>query len=410
MKKIFRFLLMPIMLFSLSMCKSTENWGFKKKSEVKNHYKFSSQIDSITHKDALDPDYEYAATLYSIKSDFKKALYFWDSIPRNSARSESIDSNYIRNGFRILSAKDYIIKESLNNRLIILNEAHHNNSHRVFAESLLADLYKNGYKLLFLETLSNGENADTLLNKREYPIDASGFYSSNPQYGNFVRKALKLGFTIFPYETMGGVDGKIREQNQADNIYSILQKHPEDKALIYVGYGHNREGIVPYWEKSMAERLKDLTGIDPLTIAQDKFSEKSSKTLSNPLLVELKLKEPSVLLNDDDIPYKTVTDSSWTDITVFHPFTKYINGRPDWLFYDGKKSVSIDLKSITLYFPIMLMAFKSEEEIKNDAVPLDILEVENRNENPVLVLNKGSYVIKAIDTKNFYQLLTISIK
>lgn len=30
---------------------------------------------------------------------------------------------------------------------------------------------------------------------------------------------------------------------------------------------------MPYWEKSMAERLKDLTGIDPLTISQDKFSE-----------------------------------------------------------------------------------------------------------------------------------------
>ena len=405
MKKAFQSLPILLLVFILSMCKSNDTVEKEYKSEVKNHYKFSSQIDSIMRKDSLGPDYDYSATFYSLKSDYKKALSIWDSLPRNSRRYEAIDTSFIMNGYRVLPAKDYIIKESLNNSLVILNEAHHNNSHRVFAESLLADLYKNGYKLLFLETLNNGKYTDTLLNQRKYPIDASGFYSSNPQYGNFVRKALEIGFKVYPYESVSGVEEDAREMNQANNIVKILDKYPNDKAYIYVGYAHNREGKMLSWGKALAELLKDKTGIDPLTIAQDKFSEKSSKSLSNPLLVELDLKEPSVLLNKIDVPYKTVTDSSWTDITVFHPFTEYINERPNWLFYDGKKSVSMDLKNITIDFPIMLMAFNNEEEIEKDAVPIDIVEIGNKAEKATLVLNKGKYLIKAINENDIYQLL-----
>lgn len=224
-----------------------------------------------------------------------------------------------------------------------------------------------------------------------------------------IRKALKIGFNLYPYETTGKVDGKIREQDQADNIYKILQKYPKEKALVYVGFGHNREGKVPYWEKSMTERLKDLTGIEPLTISQDKFSEKSFKSLSNPLLVELNLKEPSVLLNKDNEPYKTKTDSSWIDVTVFHPFTVYKSGRPNWLFYDGEKDISINLKDITIDFPIMLMVYSNNEEIKNEAIPLDIVEVSSKQQKATLVLSKGSYVIKAINENNICQLLEITV-
>lgn len=391
------------------MCKSKDIVTKEYKSQVENPYRFNSQIDSLIHRHPLDPEYEWGATLFSQKSNFKKALSFWDSIPADPNRSKAIDTSFITSGYIVIAAKDYIIKESQKTGLVILNEAHHNNSHRVFAESLLPGLYKNGYKLLFLETLINGERADTLLNQRKYPIDASGYYSNNPQYGNFIRKALEIGFIIFPYETTGKDGGKIREENQANNIKTVLDKHPNEKAFVYVGYGHNREGKVSFLEKTMAERLKELSGIDPLTISQDKFSEKSSKSLSNPLLMKLNLKEPSVLLGNNNIPYKTATDSSWTDVTVFHSFTKYRNERPKWLFYDDKKSVHINLKDIKIDFPIMLMAFKNDDEIKSKAVPLDIVEIDNNGENATLVLNKGKYIIKAINESDSYQLLEITV-
>lgn len=122
----------------------------------------------------------------------------------------------------------------------------------------------------------------------------------------------------------------------------------------------------------------------------------------------MNLREPSVLLNKENEPYRTKTDSSWTDVNVFHPFTKYRNGRPKWLYYDNRKSVSINLKNITIDFPIILMAYNNKDDIINEAVPLDIVEVINYNKT-TLVLSKGNYVIKAINENDICQLIEITV-
>ncbi len=413
MKKLIWTLQLAVFIFSSSTCFSQDTFSKVSKSENRNYYKFDAQIDSIKNGDPTNLNYEWASNLYSLKSNYKNYLSIWDSIPLNNNIKISIDSTFIGNSYNTKSAKDYIIEQSKNARLVIINEDHENNFNRVFGESLLDGLYKNGYRLLFLETLSNGKNADTLLNERKYPTNKTGYYSDNPQFGNFIRKALKLGFKLFPYESTakpGSIDEDAREHDQAENVVKILEKYPQEKAFMYVGYAHNREGKMESWGKAVAELIKDKTGIDPLTIDQETFSEKGSKTLSNILLTELNLKNPSVLLNKNKEPYRTKTDSSWVDITVFHPFTTYKNGKPNWLFYDGKKSVSIDLESIKIEFPIMLMAYNNEDEIINLAVPIDIVEIANQKEIATLVLNKGNYVIKAINKDKMYQLLEKTVE
>lgn len=391
------------------MCRSQDLFSDVYRSDIKNPYRFSSQIDTLMRRNPDNLNFELASTLYSLNSNFKKALAFTDSIPPNSYTPiTTIDTNFVKEGYNIFSAKEYIINQSRNSEIVILNEAHHNNSHKVFAESLLAGLYKNGYRLLFLETLSNGKLADTSLNKRKYPVVSSGFYSRNPQFGNFIRKALDIGFEIYPYETTavpGSIDEDQRERDQANNIVKILENFPDYKALIYVGYGHNIEGQMIGWGKTMAQLVKELTDNDPLTISQDRFTEKSSKILSPPILAELDLIEPSILLDKNKLPYKTSNDNSWTDITVFHPLTKYKYEKPNWLFYDEKKVVPIDLEKIEIDFPIMLMAYNNNDEINNEAVPLDIVEIQNKDEKAKLVLNKGKYVVRAINQKSMYQLL-----
>lgn len=119
------------MALSLLMCKSVNPIGKEYKSEIKNPYRFNSKIENIIHKDSLETDYEYAATLYSYKLNYKKALSIWDSIPRNQQRYETIDTSFINKGFQVLSAKDFIINKSSENSLLILNEAHHYDSHSI---------------------------------------------------------------------------------------------------------------------------------------------------------------------------------------------------------------------------------------------------------------------------------------
>lgn len=61
-----------LLTLSLSMCKGNDIFGKVYKAEVKNAYNFTGQIESIMYKDSIDPDYDYAATLYSLKSDYRK--------------------------------------------------------------------------------------------------------------------------------------------------------------------------------------------------------------------------------------------------------------------------------------------------------------------------------------------------
>ena len=290
-----------------------------------------------------------------------------------------------------VNANDYIIEQAKNNQVIIINEAHHNSFHRVFTKSLLKELFDNGYTNLGLETLNY---QDSLINIRKYPNQTTGTYSKEPQFGNLVRTALEIGYTLFPYETkvFENSTTESREKEQAKNIQNVIESKPNEKFLIHCGYDHNLEGIHPSWGNTMASRLAEYTGINPLTINQVKYSEGSKREFNDPLLKSLDIKESTIILDPDGKPYKYERGESWTDIAVFHPNTEYVNKRPNWLFKNGNQNIPIALNDVEISFPVMVLAVKKGEDI-NIAVPIDITEVKSKTENCNLGLKKGKYEI-----------------
>ena len=79
-----------------------------------------------------------------------------------------------------------------------------------------------------------------------------------------------------------------------------------------------------------------------------------------------------------------------------------IDNRPNWLFENGNKNVSISLTDIQIDFPIMVLAFKKGEDI-NLAVPIDITEVESKKDNCNLGLKKGVYEIVVTNEKQSFK-------
>lgn len=125
----------------------------------------------------------------------------------------------------------------------------------------------------FQKTFTKIDNVD--LNYRKYPIYMSGHYSKEPQFGELIRVALEIGYTIFPYEHSEEGSGKPREIGEAKNIANYLRDKPDIKLLIHCGYAHATEGKMGNsWEKAMAGRLLEFTGINPLTINQTRFDNK----------------------------------------------------------------------------------------------------------------------------------------
>lgn len=115
---------------------------------------------------------------------------------------------------------------------------------------------------------------------------------------------------------------------QAENIASVIHENPNTKILIHCGFAHAYEGNYEAWGKAMAGQLKELTGINPLTINQVKYSEHSKLVYNEPLYNSLNLKNSSVLVDKNGIAMGVIESEAFTDIAVIHPPTAYINSRP----------------------------------------------------------------------------------
>ncbi|AZQ57618.1 hypothetical protein EJ994_01910 [Maribacter sp. MJ134] len=400
MKRILAFTLIAVVV----SCKQDK--AKFEKIDFETEYLFDSEIETKILSDTIENSkfgssfkYQIGAADYATKGNYKKALATWDLAMGTSEKNytqSQIDS--INGIYKKVNANDYIIEEAKQNQVLIINEAHHSSRHRVFTKSLLQRLYDNGYKNIGFEALTNGEDQDSSLNSRKYPIQKTGYYIKDPQFGDLVRTALEIGYHVFSYEQTSDVNGKEREIEQARNIQNVMEQKPNEKFLIHCGFGHALEGNYSAWGKAMAGRLAEFTEIDPLTIYQAYYSEKSKPEFNHPLLKALGLTESTVLIDANDKPMKYENAESFSDIAVLHPNTIYENGRPNWLFDNGNKPTQISLKEIDISFPIMVLVYKKGEDILT-AVPMDIVEVENKTNLALLALRKGEYevVVKNLD-------------
>ncbi len=312
--------------------------------------------------------------------------------------------------FSPIDAIASIIEESAKHQIVIINEAHHKPQHRMLTRSLLKGLYQNGYKYFGLEALTNLNDSierkfshGTTINERGYPLNSpvSGTYTSEPQMSNLIREAITIGFTIFKYEEFG----KEREQNQAKNIAKILEEDPEAKILIHCGWYHLLEKANNE-KRWMASYLSEYTGINPLTIYQDILVERYSSKES-PFYEMIKYDSPKVFRNQFGEYYNGFKGNSYFDILVYHPRTQFVMNRPNWLYhYPGNKSY--DIENITVGYPCLIKAYKSNED--SHAMPIDIIEKDYENDPTVLCLPLGEYRLEITNDSGDKEIRTIIIK
>jgi len=336
-----------------------------------------------------------AAIDYSYIGEYNKALVAFDKAEATETAIAQKKSD-AATGYSTKPAVKYIIDRSEKEQLIIINEAHHQPLHRIFTESLLEGLYARGFRYFGLETLAE----DSLINIRKWPLQSDGYYTREPQYANMVRKALKLGFIVFGYESDG--NGKAREIGQAKNIQKVLLKDSGAKILIHCGFNHVIEGKHPNWGKAMAGELKSLSGINPFTIDQVDLSEHSLPIYESPYY-KPELINSSVALFDK----YPGSDSLLTDVKIMHPRIGYISGRPNLLLRNNTWKL-YDLKAIkfTGKFPYQVAAYNLGEG--KNGVPVDLIEINNATEKP-LILPTGQFELQVKDRAGKKQKTTLIV-
>jgi hypothetical protein len=284
---------------------------------------------------------------------------------------------------------DEIVRRAASTRIVIVNESHVVTRHRGFSMAIAQRLRPLGYTHFAAETFSHAPEGPSAVDDApdySYPREFEGTYLEEAAFGRLWREAKALGYIGVAYEENtpdvpgATIDERIakRESFQAAALAEELKAAgPDAKFLIHVGYGHAREVGVPQddgsVEKWMAARLREATGIDPLTI----FQTACSSDRSNSRLAGAPI----------DLPLGTA------DLFVEHPVTTFTNHRPDWreMIGDLRTSIPLSLKpGIESYVIEARLSGEPEE-----AVPMDRVLV-RAGEDVDLLLPPGHYQLRAV--------------
>lgn len=341
-------------------------------NEIERKYLFSSEIESNrnTNKNGAFNDY-FTATEYSFIPDLDrlKMVNRYDKLSRPALNYTQLFQHYQQ-----VDAVNYISGQLKYSEILILNESHNHPVHRNFATQLLSALYANGFRYLGVETLTNRGDFE----QPAYPTLNLGHYSVEPTFGRFLRAAIKMGFTLFPYDdpTVNGADREIR---QAENITEFIETHTAGKTFIYCGLDHVNEGKHPTWGKVMAGQLHERSGINPLTINQTYFNDIKPVSWNSP-----------VVLKDSTGIYQPYDQC---DIYVFHPIYSTEANRINWKKDNQNEWLKVDFVPDNITFPALVKVYLSHED-GADRIPYDIIELLDKNDEEWLVVPKtGPYTI-----------------
>ena len=274
-------------------------------------------------------------------------------------------------GYSARPALEAIPELAKNHQAVFFNEAHNVPLTRTLTVQLLGRLRAEGFDYFAAETLYQ---TDTKLQARGYPTAASGFYTEEPIYAEMVRTALKLGFKVIAYEALSDATGDAREAEQARNIYrQVFQRDPHARLVVDAGYAHIQESGVYLGGSSMAEHLRKLSGIDPLTVEQTMLYPHPSARDDHPyytaVMQQLQPQAPIVFVDRAGKPWSL---RPGYDVSVFFPPEILRRGRPTWLSLGGlRRPYFVSGDRCDHSYPCLVEARYADEGA--DAIPADRL-------------------------------------
>lgn len=303
---------------------------------------------------------------------------------------------------RAEDAIEAIVAQARTRRVVILNEAHPVPMHRAFAMRLAAALRRIGYAYLAAETFS-GDDAGVPAPGEV--TTATGFFTREPTFANFVNAALADGWKLVPYDVIKppkpGQDWmesiRAREQGGADNLVErIFKKDKDAKVFIYAGYSHAFKSVPGTtgdvdW---MAERLRRATGLDVLSVDQTEFFAHPDRAAEHPLyaglLAAFPAEAPFVLRAPDGRYAVPGLAQGRVDMQVIYPRYAAHDGRPDWLrTLAGRSPRPIPAALLPKQGRRIIKALRVDAV--KEAVPADVVIVEAGKPAPVLMLPPGEF-------------------
>lgn len=335
-------------------------------------------------------------------------LTFSSFLANNDTYKNNLDileSGFIKNDTiseiikRNLISKDNSIKKILekakSSKIIMINENHFYPNHRLFVVDLLENLKELGYNYLALEALDAEQ--DSILNlKKSYPTLKTGFYTSEQNFANLIRKAKKIGYKFVGYENFN--NRKDRELAEAENLFNKTFKIDENaKVIVLAGIDHILERPTKTGKKWMATVFKELYGIDPLTISQTHLNNYRKLTNEEYCLLDSEIFANGKFSSVDFLLLNNIREK-----TDFDSIAYFYKNNVDMdlqlaIFYENELIGRYDyLKKIPYYTRILKK--KERIEIPLSKAQNSTIIVFDQNQN---LIEKKSISIDKIDALNF---------
>lgn len=350
--------------------------------------KYINQIN-LNKTNATKTDYylELKATAWAFTDELDSVLNCIKLSRNYSLKAANIKEEKDSNNIQIKlvdgyskSSLNHFLEEAKQNRIVIINENHQDWRHRYVASILIDSLKKAGYSMLAMEALSE---EDCLINKRKYPIKNSGYYTQEPFMANLIRNACKSGFTLFPYDVLAN-----REEAEADNINTILKQHPNEKLVVYCGWGHISQNCpVNPRAASMACFLKTKYGFNPLTINQTLFNDCYTRDSNNSSDFILKKKSEINYMQNGKILDLQNLDNNYYAFNSIKNISEI----------NADSTFNVDISKIAeTDFPILISVYNKTEadESGMESIPVAVKYVYSKGNQVLFKLKKGKYIVR----------------
>ena len=282
-------------------------------------------------------------------------------------------------------------------QIVIINEAHDQPLHRWTIQQLALAL-GGEFDVFAAETF----NYLRLMEPRE--PGSLGWYDREPVFARQIAAVDAAGYRLAAYEIRAdqrdaGATTRVeriavREEAQANNLIAeVLADDPDARILVHVGYSHVLEAPVILGEDEaplvwFAARLKEKTGIDPLTISQTHCSPQLAAAEDEGESAAPVLQSGAIALADgaDAAPEGAV------DLFFAHAPLSFTDLRPDWRRAAGDSAVDVPDALLPADTPVIVEARPPGATL--DQLPVDRVLI-YPGETPVLLVPQGEWVVTA---------------
>ncbi len=268
--------------------------------------------------------------------------------------------------------------------LVIINEHHAMPGHRVFIRELALRLKDEDFTHYAAETLSPmvEPTGSTPVRTDE------GYYTADPVMARLISDVRAAGYTLVPYEQRGDqraledapLEQQInaREDAQTSNLIdAVLGAAPKTKLIVHVGHSHVAE-LPVHGTPWMAARLKERTGIDPLTIS----------------LTACRAPGEVPVLSTRAVNASGEARPMFTDVMVGLPLPELEDGRPTYRAALGDRPVAVPVPLLPDAEPVVIEARRAGAPLYQE--PVDRLYLAPGEMLP-LMLPPGRYDVMSFN-------------